>query len=74
MNRSLYPIAHELDWTRAHRPVLPVFSRLRWIFLCLCGLRHRRGEDFFEVQQGVAPRPVSRCTRCGVKPKGKVTL
>ena len=50
------------------------FSRLRWIFLCACGLRHRRGEAFFEVQRGVRPRPVSRCTRCGVGQRGRVRL
>lgn len=46
------------------------FSRLRWIFCCLCGLNHRRGEAWFITRQGHRRRPVSVCTRCGVKPKG----
>lgn len=46
------------------------FSRLRWIFLCLAGFRHRPGEHWFRVQKGKPPEPVSRCTRCGVKGKG----
>lgn len=74
MNRHLLPIAHELDWTRAHRPQIRTFSRWRWIFRCACGLRHRRGEDFFEVRQGTAPRWVSRCTRCGAGEPGRVRL
>jgi len=46
------------------------FSRLRWIFLCACGLSHRKGEHWFTVGQGFSPRPLSRCTRCGVKGRG----
>lgn len=53
---------------------LPTFRRWRWIVLCLCGLRHKRGERWFEVRQGHAPKPVSRCTRCGLVTPGKVTL
>lgn len=46
------------------------FSRLRWIFLCACGLRHRRGEHWFLVQRGKPPEAVSRCTRCGIRTPG----
>lgn len=46
------------------------FSRLRWIFLCCCGLRHRSSDAVYLCQKGAAPRRSSRCTRCGVKGKG----
>ena len=46
------------------------FSRLRWIVLCLCGFRHREGEHWFTVGKGFAPKPLSRCTRCGVRSGG----
>lgn len=46
------------------------FSRLRWAFLCLCGLRHRKGEHWFTVGKGFKPKPLDRCTRCGVRGKG----
>ena len=48
------------------------FSRLRWLFLCACGLRHRKGETWFRVQRGREPERVSRCTRCGIKKPGAV--
>ena len=48
------------------------FSRLRWLFLCACGLRHRNGEHWYTVGKGFAPRPLSRCSRCGVKTPGAV--
>jgi len=46
------------------------FSRLRWIFLCACGLAHRKGEHWFRVRQGKPPERVSRCSRCGIRGSG----
>lgn len=46
------------------------FSRLRWIFLCGCGLWHRRGESVHLSTKGAPLRRSSRCTRCGVKGRG----
>lgn len=46
------------------------FSRWRWALLCLFGFRHRKGEHWFTVGKAMTMKPLSRCTRCGVKGKG----
>lgn len=45
-------------------------SRLRFIFLCLFGFRHRKGEHWFRVEKGVVMQKTNRCTRCGVRSPG----
>jgi hypothetical protein len=55
----------------AHMTVpMRIHSRLSWLFLCLCGLRHRSGEAWHLVGRGVRRRRISVCTRCGVRRKG----
>lgn len=46
------------------------FSRLRWIFLCCFGMRHRKGETCHLTTKGAPLKRLSRCTRCGIKSKG----
>ena len=68
----MQPIANADDFAKAMRPTIRYFSRWRWIALCLCGLRHR--EPWFQVEKGKAPVRVNRCSRCGVRVKGRMSL
>lgn len=69
---SVQPVAYPEDFAKAMKPRLRYFSRLRWIVLCLCGLRHR--EDWFQVARGRKRVKVDRCSRCGVLVKGRMSL
>lgn len=56
--------------TREHAPGYRYFSRWRWLLCLLVG--HR--ETWYRVERGRRMERVSRCTRCGLKTRGRVSL